>query len=154
MRLVLSILCFALVGCASHTADRGALVERLPPEELRLHQNRSEFVIQGPTFTYHVGKTGAPILNGLSVVRDKNEVISGPGRILVDGFELGPEKTSAETTVVSKTKGKVVLQAKGMFQGVRDNDRLEYRMVETFFNDGVVVLEVNLIPTRDFEISK
>ena len=35
MRLVLSILCFALVGCASHTADCGALAAKIHNNHIR-----------------------------------------------------------------------------------------------------------------------
>src|SRR5689334_10093730 len=47
----------------------------LPPEELDLSQNRTEFVIQGPTFNYRVSKrTG--VIASIRVVRDAQEVIS------------------------------------------------------------------------------
>jgi hypothetical protein len=39
MRLVLSILCFALAGCASHTADRGALVAKIHNDHIHWDGN-------------------------------------------------------------------------------------------------------------------
>src|ERR1051325_5873907 len=61
----------------------------LPPEDLELSQNRTEFVIQGPTFTYRVAKrTG--VIASIRVVRGAQEVISSrdPADIVLDQYQL------------------------------------------------------------------
>lgn len=135
-------------------AISSVLREPLPAEELRLSRGRDGFVVQGPTFTYRVeAKTGA--ISGIRVVRDGKEVISssGPAEILVDGRRLVSMSDSCTVSVVSEGKDKVVLQAKGSLHapGKAEVD-VSFSVVRTFFNDGVVVSNVKLVPRTDFPV--
>src|SRR5215471_11678324 len=85
----------------------------LPPEELELSQNRTEFTIQGPTFTYRAAKrTG--VIASIRVVRDGQEVISsrGPADILLDQYQFDSSINSCAVTIVSQGKDKIELEAK------------------------------------------
>jgi hypothetical protein len=132
------------------------LREPLPPEELKLTKTQTEFVITGPTFTYRVEKkTGA--INAIRVVREGQEVIaaSGPADIQIDQYRLAATVNSCALTILSRRKDKVILQAKGILRdpAIRGPEA-DYTVVHTFFNDGVVVSEVKLIPRADLRVEK
>lgn len=130
------------------------LREPLPPEELRLANRAKDFVIKGPTFEYRVSKsTGA--IHDLRVVRDGEEVISqrGAGQILLDGEPLSSNTSRAKTAVVSSSKEKVVIEARGAFRGPANAEaQVDFTLRHAFFNDGVVVSEVKLIPRADLPL--
>jgi hypothetical protein len=130
------------------------LREPLPAEELRLSQGRQEFVVQGPTFTYRVqAKTG--VVSGIRVVRGGREVISSRGlaEILIDQYQLGSRPNACTMSVVSEGKDKIVLKATGsMHEPERGGPDINFIIVHTFFNDGVVVSDVKLRPRTDFEV--
>jgi hypothetical protein len=132
------------------------LREPLPPEELKLTKTPTEFVLAGPTFTYRVEKrTGA--INAICVIRDGQDVIraSGPADILIDQYRLAFDENSCTTKILSRGKDKVVLQAKGtMRDASKRGPDVDFALVHTFFNDGVVVSEVKLIPRADLRVDK
>ncbi len=143
------------VGKRSQTIN-SVLREPLPAEELSLSQNRAEFIINGPTFTYHVQKrTGA--IEAIRVVRDRQEVISssGPADILIDKYHLASSQNSCTASILSEAKNQVVLQAKGI---LRDPERrgpeVAFTILHTFFSDGVVVSTVKLVPRADLLVEK
>jgi hypothetical protein len=124
----------------------------LPAEELRLSRGRAEFMIQGPTFEYRIHrKTGE--ISRIQVRRGAQEVISsqGPAGVLIDGQPLCSARNPAAVSVLSAGRDKVVIEAKGTFHNA-ERGELGFTITETFFNDGVVVLEVKLVPGRDFEV--
>ncbi len=132
------------------------LREALPPEELKLTKTTTEFVITGPTFKYRVErKTGA--ISDMSVVREGQEVItaSGSAEIQIDQYRLAATNNSCKTTVLSKGKDKIVVQAKGVMRDpAKRGPEVDFALVHTFFNDGVVVSEVKLIPQADLRVER
>ncbi len=132
------------------------LREALPPEELKLTKTATDFVITGPTFTYQVGKkTGA--INAMRAVHDGQEVItaSGPAEIQIDQYRLASDENSCTTTILSGGKDKVLLQAKGILRDpTKRGPEVDFTVVHTFFNDGVVVSEVKLTPRADLRVEE
>jgi len=130
------------------------LREPLPLEELQLTKRGNEFVVTGPTFEYRVNRaTGA--LTGPRVVRDGEQVISqtGVAEILLDGRPLRSKRNSRSAVVVSSGKDQIVIEAGGRFEGAdAAGADVDFSLHHTFFNDGVVVTEVKLIPRAEFPV--
>lgn len=126
------------------------LRQPLPPEELSLTRTAHELVINGPTFTYTVGRTNGAI-TGIRAAGDRQELIASTGaaEIEVDGYRLSGGIASAGVEVVSRGKDKVVLRA----GGVLGKNRMQYELLHTFFNDGVVVSNVKLTPRQDLLVT-
>ena len=148
--MILLIAAPLLAGGASRTPPQSLLHAPLPPEELHLKQSRTEFTIEGPTFSYRVQrKTGT--IEGIRVVHGKQDVISssGPAGVVMDGSQLCQNPSAV--SVLHAGKDKIVIQAKGTFRNDARQE-LDFTVLQTFFNDGVVVLGVKLVPHQDFEI--
>ncbi len=132
------------------------LREPLPAEDLKLTQSPAAFVINGPTFTYRVErKTGAISL--VRVRREGLEVITGGGAadLQVDQYRLAASQNSCTTTLLRRGKDQVVLEARGtMRDPARRGPEVDFTVVHTFFNDGVVVSAVKLIPRADLSVEK
>jgi len=132
------------------------LREPLPPEELKLAKTPTEFVVSGPTFTYHVDRrTG--MISAIRVVRDGQEVVttSGPSDVQIDLCRLASPQNFCTTTVLSERSDKVAIQAKGIMRDpAKRRLEVDYAIVHTFFNDGVVVSEVKLIPREELLVEK
>ena len=135
-------------------AIASVLREPLPAEELSLSQSAAEFVISGPTFTYHVEKTTGAI-KALRVVREGQEVIvvSGGADILIDHYQLTSTLNSCKLAVITDGKDKIVMQAKGiLYDPEKRGPEVDYSVLHTFFNDGVVVSAVKLVPHADLQV--
>jgi hypothetical protein len=143
------------IGKTSKTVG-SVLREPLPAEELRLAENDGEFIVTGPTFTYHVQKsTGA--INAIRVVRDGQTVIetNDPADIQIDQYRLASDQNSVKSTVVSEGTDKVVLKVEGVLRDpVKRGPDIDIVVLYTFFNDGVVVSEVKLKPGADLLVEK
>ena len=130
------------------------LREPLPAEELSLSQNATEFVINGPTFTYRVEKiTGA--ISSILVVREGQEVIaaSGPADILIDRYHLASTLNSCKLDVVTEGKDKIVIRTNGILHDPeKRGSEVDYTVLHTFFNDSVVVSTVKLVPRADLQV--
>ena len=140
-----------IAGERNHTAN-SFLRAPVPPEEVHLSRQGQEFVINGPTFSYRVQRnTGA--INGIRVVRGQQEVISSSGAasVVIDGLPLCTTRNPGPVTVLHSGKDRIVIQAKGTFENELRR-MLNFTVEETFFNDGVVVLQVKLVPRDDFEV--
>jgi hypothetical protein len=127
------------------------LREPLPAEELSVSNNAGGFVINGPTFAYSVDKASGAI-NSFRVVCDGQEVIttSGPADIQIDQYRLASTLNTCKLTLVSQGKDKVVLEASGVLRDPeKHGPEVDYTLAHTFFNDGVVVSKVRLIPRSD-----
>ncbi len=132
------------------------LREPLPPEDLTLSTNADEWVITGPTFAYHVRNTTGAI-TGLRVASEGKEVMTSdrPAEIQIDGFRLGAGTTSGEAFVVNAGKSRIVLRASGVVRDpAKSKPDMDYTLVHTFFNDGVLVSEVSLAPRKDLHVQK
>lgn len=127
------------------------LREPLPPEDLTLAERDGRIIITGPTFEYVVdGKTGSIV--GLQAVRDGKPVVQlvEPARLVVGRFNTDGADNTGETTATSQSPDRIVLTTKGtMRAGSGPGDALPYTLTSTFFNDGVVVREVTLLPQTD-----
>jgi hypothetical protein len=150
--LLVSVIAPAYAKDAPTTSKtiNSVLREPLPPEELSLSQSGAKFVIKGPTFTYRVQKTGA--LDDIRVVRDGQEVIasSGPADIVIDEYHLASTLNSCKVSIVAEGKEQVVLQAKGVLRHPdKRGPEVDFTVLHTFFNDGVVVSAVKLVPRAD-----
>ena len=155
-------LCFLLAALAtapaatrdtrtSHKTIDVVLREPLPPEELSLAEIKGEFVIQGATFTYRVSKKSGAI-NALQVGQDGQAVIlpSGPADIVIDQYRLTSTFKSGQVSVITNGKDKIVIQAKGVLHSPgKTGPDVDYVMLHTFFNDGMVVSNVKLVPRAD-----
>ena len=141
------------IGKTSKTIS-AVLREPLPPEEINLSKTAAEFVISGPTFTCRVQrKTGA--ISGIKVVRDEQEVITsiGPADIQIDRHRLASELNSCKLSVVSKGKDKIVLRAQGVLHDpAKPEADIDYTVLHTFFNDGVVVSGIKLVLRNDLKL--
>jgi hypothetical protein len=85
-------------------------------------------------------------------VQDGQEVIapSGPADIVIDQYRLASSFNSCQVTAITNGKDKIVIQAKGF---LHDPDKVgpnvDFVILHTFFNDGVVVSNVKLVPRAD-----
>jgi len=132
------------------------LREPLPAEALSLSQTAGEFIISGPTFTYRVQKTTGAI-SALRVVREGQEVIatSGSADVLIDRYQLASPLHSPKLDVVTDGKDQIVIQARGILHDPEERGpEVDYTVLHTFFNDGVVVSTVKLIPRADLLVEK
>jgi hypothetical protein len=138
------------VGKTSQTFH-AILREPLPPEELSVSTHAEEFVIKGPTFAYSVDQaTGA--INSLRVVRDRQEVLTttGPADVQIDQYGLASPLNTCKVTLVSEGKDKVVVEASGTLRDpAQHSPEVDFTVAHTFFNDGVVVSRVSIIPRAD-----
>lgn len=145
---------FAGPGPGPSKTIGAVLREPLPPEELTLSTNARDWVIQGPTFTYHVlQRSGA--ISGLRAAAAGQECLTarGPADLELDGYRLASKQTAGQATVVSAGPDKIVLQAHGVLRSPSpQGPELDYTLVHTFFNDGVVVSEVSLRPRQDLRV--
>jgi hypothetical protein len=148
--LILLVTASCLAEEASGAPPQSLLRAPLPPEELHLTRSRTEWAIEGPTFSYRVQrKTGA--VAGIRVARGKEEVISSDGPVGVAIDELQLCRSPSAVSVLHAGKDKIVIQAKGTFQN-NAWQQLDFTMLQTFFNDGVVVVGMKLVPRQDFEV--
>jgi len=130
------------------------LREPLPAEELALTESAAGWVISGPTFTYQVQRTTGAIV-ALRVVRDGEAVIvaKGPADIQVDQYRLTSELNTCKLAVISRERSQIVLQADGtLWDPTKRGPAVNYTLLHTFFNDGVVVSKVTLTPQEDLRV--
>lgn len=157
---LLLVLCIAPAsakdaGTISRTIH-SVLREPLPPEELSLSQTATQFVINGPTFTYRVEKSTG-VIKGLRVLRDGKEVIStsSPADVVLDDYRLSSKLNACQTSLLSAGKDKVVIEAKGALRHPQKRGPdVDFTILHTFYNDGVVVSTVKLIPRADLPVQR
>ena len=132
------------------------LREPLPPEELSLSENTTDFIITGPTFTYRLPKaTGA--VSPLRVVRSGQEVITGggPADLELDDYRLASDRNSCQVALESEGKDKIVFRVGGTLRDSAERGpEVDYTLRHTFFSDGVVVSEIALTPRTDLRIER
>jgi hypothetical protein len=90
----------------------------------------------------------------MRVVRGRNEVISSSGLtgITIDGrFLLPTSQKAAEVNLLHTAADKVLIQTKGTFENDAGQS-LDFTDEKTFYNDGVVVTHVRLVPNDDFAV--
>jgi hypothetical protein len=140
---------------AAPTSQAIAAVLRTPlaPEELKLSEEATELVIAGPTFTYRVSKASG-VIAAVRVIRDDKTVIesTGPSEVQIDQGRLASAK-DVQVTTTYRGKDKVVVTASGV---LRDPEQrrpdIDFGLISTFFNDGVVITEVTLTPHADLSV--
>ncbi len=155
----------ALLGAlAAHTAAADAkrrsetvtsvLRKPLPAEDVRCLVDAGKITIRGPTYRYVVDKaTGA--IRSLWVEREGRTVVrlQDAADIFIDNRRLTAKENSGETLVVTRSSEKVVLKTTGVLEASGDpRSDLGYRLTHVFYNDGVVVSELTLLPQEDFLI--
>ena len=159
----LLILTFSLAPAALAEAEQrvsqtitSVLREPLPPEDLRCSVQAGEIVIQGPTFRFTVDRTSGAI-RGLEVQREGRVVASlqEPADIVLDAYHLGSSGNSGKTAITTQSKQKVVLDTTGVLRDpARRGPDVGYMLASTFYNDGVVVSELKLLPRKDMLIGE
>ncbi|MGZ5507374.1 MAG: hypothetical protein ACXWKH_13425, partial [Limisphaerales bacterium] len=131
------------------------LREPLPPEQLSLSSNSAEWIITGPTFTYRVRKSNGAI-SALRVLNNEQEVIgtTNPVDVQIDGrYRLASQLTTGEMTVVTQGKDTIVIRGQGVMRDeTKAGPEVDYTLLHTFFNDGVVVSSVRLKPRQDLAV--
>lgn len=156
--MLVSALCSARAEGSSKVSKTIGIVlrEPLPAEELSLSNGAGEWVITGPTFAYRVEKTTGAI-NALRVVSEGREAIgsSSPADIQIDDYRLASDSSSGEMVAVTQSKDKIVLRGQGVLRDpAKRGPEVDYSLLHTFFDDGVVVSSVKLTPRRDLLITK
>jgi hypothetical protein len=161
MFILLAVVASTLSGAAP--AQEGARVsqpiasvlrEPLPPEKLTCVETGEEITVEGPVFSYTVGKASGAIAS-LRVMRNGEPVIEslGPAEIAVDRRSLASSATPGKFAVVSRGEDKVVLRSEGVLKEADDQGSpLPYTAQTTFFNDGVMVCELKLVPGQDLAV--
>jgi len=144
-------------ACAENPEPRSKTVtcvlrEPLPPEKLSCSVEGGKIVIGGPTFGYTVDKTTGAVV-ALRVKREGQAVLGlmEPAHILVGDYSLAGKQNLGETRITAQSAEKIVLKTNGTLKSASaagSND-LPYTLLSTFFNDGVVVCELTLLPTKD-----
>lgn len=126
------------------------LRQPLPPEDLSCEVAGTRIVVRGPTFEYAVDRaTGA--IAAIQVRRQDRTVISlHQSDVTIGGRRLG--SATGSTQVASQGKEKVVLKTEGRMPGPSEGPDLRYVLQSTFFNDGVVVCEIELLPGKDIPV--
>lgn len=117
--------------------------------------NAAEYVIRGPTFTYRLQKQSGAI-NSVGVTREGREVVAsrGPFDLRLDGQSLWCN-TTGEVALVTETREKVVARAQGIWRDpAKRKPDLDCTLQHTFFNDGVVVSSVKLVPRGDLAVEQ
>ncbi len=130
------------------------LRQPLPPEDLTLHAGESQMVITGPTFTYTVNRnTGA--ISGLEVRRDGKTILRlQEADFAIDDYHLSRANSGA-TQVTAKGTDRIVLKTDAQLPApAAGRPSIAYTLTNTFFNDGVVVAELELVPAADVTITR
>lgn len=131
------------------------LREPLADEDLRDSERTGQIVIQGPTFEYVVDRaTGA--VAALEARRDGRPVVQlvQPSRLIVGPFANDDRNGPGETTITSRTAERLVLTTKATMRSAeRPEEGLPYELVGTYYNDGVAVLEITILPKVDVAVS-
>ena len=125
------------------------LRQPLPPEDLTCSTEASEIVVHGPTFRYSVDRASGAIA-GLEAVRAGRVVmrLQEPADLWIDDLRLTGCRDGA-TRILAEGEDKVVLATEGMLGA-----DAAYALRSTFYNDGVVVSEVTLIPNKDLPVRR
>jgi hypothetical protein len=130
------------------------LREPLPPEDLSCSADDGKITIKGPTFEYVVDKTTGAIV-ALQVKRDGSSVIelTEPANIRVGDYGLTGKENRGETTIAANSEEKIVLETKGTLKAASATaPDLPYALTSTFFNDGVVVCKLTVLPQQDLAV--
>jgi hypothetical protein len=128
--------------------------EPLPPEGLNCSVDGNKIIIKGPTFEYTVDKTTGAVA-ALHVKREGQPVIrlAEPASLIIGDYNVASKHNVGETTITSNSAEKILLTTKGMAKSAsRTNLDLPFTVVNTFFNDGVVVSEVTIVPIKDMAV--
>lgn len=135
----------------SSTTITAVLREPLPPETLSHSVDGGTIIIRGPTFEYAVDRTLGTLV-GLQVEREGKPVarLVEPARLIVGQYSLASKGNTGETRMAAQGTEKIVLETKGSLQSSSPGDGdLPYTLVSSFFNDGVVVCELTVVPQKD-----
>ncbi|MCZ2080645.1 MAG: hypothetical protein LC130_37225 [Bryobacterales bacterium] len=131
------------------------LREPLPPENLSCTVQGDKIVMRGPTYEYAVDtRTGA--IGALQVWRDGQVVVRlpEPANIIIGDYRLTGEQNVGETTIAAQSSEQIVLRTKGILKSAAGGDDLPYSLASTFFNDGVVVSEMTVLPQDDLAVKE
>lgn len=131
------------------------LREPLPPEDLTYAERDGRIVVAGPTFEYSVDPTTGMIA-ALRARRGGRDVVRlvEPARLVVGPYDSAAPGGVGETTATSRSAERIVLDTSGALRSAEPGDDLPYRLTTTFYNDGVVVCEVALLPKKDAAVAE
>lgn len=130
------------------------LREPLPPEDLQCADTTAEFLIEGPTYAYAVNRINGAIVS-VRAVRDGSAVVEskGPADISIDGYSLASDQTQGRTEIVEQSKQKIVLKTIGTMKDLKGTGPdVQYTLQHDFYNDGVVVSKMTLVPQNDLAV--
>jgi len=160
---LLLVLAPALAAIAAQESSRtskpisSVLREPLPPEELQLSESGSEWLIAGPTFTYSVRKTTGAI-TALQVRAEGREMVvaDNPAEIVLDDdLPFSGLVVSNTAVLLTQNAHQIVLRGQGILRNTtRNRPDVDYTILHTFFDDGVVVSLVRLVPRQDWTIKR
>lgn len=142
----ISFYCFAE---EMNKSIREVLREPLPSEDLVCNEDGERIVVQGPTFRYVVErKTG--VVSDVEVVREGAIAVKllEPLALWIDDVNL-VKNGKCETKVDVNDKNQVVLISEGTFKS-----DTSYRIKSIFYNDGVAVFQITLIPDSDWHLTQ
>lgn len=142
----MSFYCFAAEISKS---IKDVLREPLPSEDLVCNEDGEKIIIQGPTFRYVVErKTG--IVSDVEVVREGTIVVKllEPLALWIDDVNL-VKNVECETKVEVNDKNQVILSS----EGICKSDTY-YRIRSIFYNDGVAVFQITLMPKSDWHLTQ
>jgi hypothetical protein len=132
------------------------LREPLPSEDISLTADDGQLAIQGPTYVYTVSKANGAITS-LRAVREGQIVVEslGPADLTIDDYRLASEKTAARIEIVEQGKQKIALKVDGVLKDAKgQGPDLPFRLAHTFYNDGVAVTTVTLLPKADLAVRR
>lgn len=154
----------ATVACPARAGDKrvepqskpvtAVLREPLPPEDLSFSADDGQIVITGPTFEYTVDKNSGAVV-ALWVKREGQPVIRlvEPASLVIGPYNITSKENVGETTATSRSAERVVLTTKGTLKSASAaGGDLPYTLVSTVFNDGVVVCELTVLPSKDMAV--
>lgn len=80
---------------------------------------------------------------------------TSPAELVVDDYRLTSRLNSCQVSVLAAGKDKVALEAKGALRRPEKlGPEVDFTILHTFYNDGVVVSFVKLVPHADFSVQQ
>lgn len=148
-----------LLGVSSSPAAQGpigstigqVLREPLPLEKLTLVARRDVLRIEGPTFAYEVRRDSGRVSSFVVSAEGRERIRSvAPWVLQVDDYRLRNVQATGRVEVLQAGPGRIELKTEGVLRSSDPHSaELDYTLLHSFFNDGVVVCSVKLRPRKD-----
>ncbi|HPO16189.1 MAG TPA: hypothetical protein PLI09_22330 [Candidatus Hydrogenedentes bacterium] len=123
------------------------LREPLLSEDLSCTVNDTTITIQGPTFRYVVDRATG-VISDLEAVREDRVVLKlhDPSTLWLDDVSLA-KSSNGNTQILVNGKDRVTLLTEGKWR-----PDVSFSIRNIFYNDGVLVSEISLMPDTDIEL--